>query len=179
MQRIDFVAKNGNKTNVYKIAFMGLLFSLAIVLSYIEGLLPVMPQGIKLGLSNIITMYALFFMGKSSAYTIAVLKSSFVLLTRGPIAALMSLSGGIFSVTIMILLLMMKKFKPSYLIISIFGAIFHNIGQLLMAAIVINNCFVIYYSAVMVISGVVMGTVTGITLKVVLPSIKRIVDKHR
>ena len=72
-------AQNRNQ-KVKRLALMGLLFALAMALSFLESLLPALPMlppGIRLGLSNIITMYALFVLGPASGYTIAVLKSLF------------------------------------------------------------------------------------------------------
>ena len=74
-------AQNRNR-KVKRLALMGLLFALAMALSFLESLLPALPMlppGIRLGLSNIVTMYALFALGPVSGYTIAVLKSLFVL----------------------------------------------------------------------------------------------------
>ena len=94
-----------------RICFMGLLFAVAVVLSYIEGMvtIPGLPPGIKLGLSNIVTMYCVFFLGVPSAYTLAILKALSVLLMRGPTGALLSLLGGLVSVTVMLLLLRLEK----------------------------------------------------------------------
>ena len=99
---------------------MGLLFAVAVVLSYIEGMvtIPGLPPGIKLGLSNIVTMYCVFFLGVPSAYTLAILKALSVLLMRGPTGALLSLLGGLVSVTVMLLLLRLEKNGLSYLVIS-------------------------------------------------------------
>ena len=101
------MAAQNRNCKVKRLALMGLLFALAMALSFLESLLPALPMlppGIRLGLSNIVTMYALFVLGPVSGYTIAVLKSLFVLLTRGAVAAAMSASGGIASVTVMLLL---------------------------------------------------------------------------
>lgn len=170
---------NNYANQTKKIAFMGLLFALAVVLGYLEGLFPTMPNGIKLGLSNIITMYTLFFLGKSQAYTIAVLKSFFVLLTRGPTAALMSICGGLLSVTAMIIIMSFKKAKPTYLIISVVGAVFHNIGQLIMASIYLKRAIALYYLPIMLVSGIIMGSITGLSLNILLPAIKRITKSKR
>ena len=92
------MAAQNRNCKVKRLALMGLLFALAMALSFLESLLPALPMlppGIRLGLSNIVTMYALFVLGPVSGYTIAVLKSLFVLLTRGAVAAAMSASGGI------------------------------------------------------------------------------------
>ncbi len=69
-----------------------LLFALSIVMAYLEHLippLPFQPPGVKLGLSNIITMYTLFFIGVPQGFLMAVLKGGFVFLTRGTIAGLL------------------------------------------------------------------------------------------
>ena len=80
------------------ITTMGLFFALALVLSALEGLLPPMPflpPGVKLGLSNIVTMYCLLYLGAGSAYAVVVLKSAFVFITRGATAFFMSFCGGL------------------------------------------------------------------------------------
>ena len=87
---------------VRQTVLMGLMFALAMVLSYVESMItvPGLPPGVKLGLSNIVTMYCVFFLGWRQAYTLAVLKGSFALLTRGFTAACMSTAGGLVSVTV-------------------------------------------------------------------------------
>ena len=82
----------------HRLTLTALFLAMALVLSYVENLLPALPflpPGVKLGLSHVVIMYCLFFVGAPSAFWIALLKSLFVLLTRGMIAALLSLSGGI------------------------------------------------------------------------------------
>jgi heptaprenyl diphosphate synthase len=171
------MSKPQNKKNAARqVSLMGLLFALAAVLSFIEGLLPVLPMlppGVKLGLSNIVTMYALFFLGTGSGVVIAVLKAFFVLLTRGPVAACLSAAGGLCSVAVMAFLLSFKN-KPSTLLVSIFGAVFHNIGQLAASAVVLRSMFAMAYLPVMVLSGVVMGFVTAVLLKVLQPYLARL-----
>ena len=88
-----------------KVSLMGLLFALAMAFSYLESMLviPGLLPGMRLGLSNLVTMYCLFFLGKRAGYTMAVMKAVFVVLTRGFVAGMLSLSGGIFSVTAIVL----------------------------------------------------------------------------
>lgn len=154
-----------------------LLFAIALVLSMIEGMLPpimLSVPGVKLGLSNIAVMYALFFLGKREAYTIAILKAVFVLLVRSPISALLSLSGGILSVTVMIVLMAIFKEKISYLILSVFGAVFHNIGQLFAVSLVYTSIYIWSYMPVLLITGIATGTATSILLKFILPAFKKL-----
>jgi thiamine biosynthesis lipoprotein len=68
---------------------LSLMLSLIFVLSIFEGMLPPLPFHMRFGLSNVVTMYALFFIGRRAAFTLAALKSAVVLLTRGPVAGLL------------------------------------------------------------------------------------------
>ena len=173
--------KKNKISPAYQIARMGMFFALALLLSWLESILPplqVLPVGVKLGLSNIITMYCLFFVGAPQAFLIAAAKSLFVLLTNSLTAAIISFSGGVLSLLIMMLLSKIPKWNPSYLVLSIFGAIFHNIGQLIAVTILLGSWSVLYYFPVLLLSGIGMGALTGILLKVVLPAFKR-TDLHQ
>ncbi len=164
-----------NKRPAKKVAFLGLLFALALVLSVVEAAIPVsgiLPMGVKPGLSNIVTMYAVFYMGYGEAFSIAILKSLFVFITRGAVAALMSVSGGVFSVLVMFLLLLPKR-KLSYLVISVSGSIVHNLAQLTAASFLLGKD-ALYYTPVLVISGALMGVLTGLLLRSVLPALGRL-----
>lgn len=171
------MAAQNRSRKVKRLALMGLLFALAMAFSFLESLLPALPMlppGIRLGLSNIVTMYALFVLGPVSGYTITVLKALFVLLTRGAVAAAMSAAGGIFSVTVMLLLSLLPGIKKQYLLLSVFGGAAHNIGQLVMARFIINNQYVWYYFPVLLAAGLLMGAITGMALRVVLPYLNRL-----
>lgn len=159
------------------ITFMAMMLTLIVVLSILESFLPpfpFLPPGVKIGLSNIITMYALFFMGNRPALFLAFLKSCFVFATRGSISGMLSLSGGITSILILIILLALFKENISYTILSIFGAVFHNIGQLIAIWIILNNKYVFYYFPFLVIGGIIMGILTGILLKFIMPVFKNL-----
>jgi len=165
--------KNGKARGV---AFGGMLFALAILLSFIEGMLaPVLglPPGIKLGLANIVVMYTLFFLGKGQAFTLVILKSFFVMLTRGVSGGALSLAGGLLSLTVLILLTISKKHRPSYFVLSIAGAVFHNIGQLLMASLWLRTAFSLAYAPVLIISGIGMGAITAVSLRMLLPALEK------
>ena len=159
---------------VRQTVLMGLMFALAMVLSYVESMItvPGLPPGVKLGLSNIVTMYCVFFLGWKQAYTLAVLKGFFALLTRGFTAACMSPAGGL--VSVMLLLILPKKLNLSYTLISVLGSLGHNFGQLLMASVIMKSGFVIYYLPIMAVSGVGMGVATGVLLRVMLPYMNKL-----
>lgn len=160
-----------------QIAFIGLMLAIIAVLSAIEHMLPplpLLPPNVKLGLSNIIIMYCVFFISRIQAVTLNIAKSFFVLLTRGPIAATLSFCGGMLSIVVIILLAVLLRERISYAAVSVAGAISHNIGQLIAVSVIISSPYIIYYLPVLIVSGVIMGLVTGALLKVVLPVLNNI-----
>lgn len=154
-------------------ALMGMLFALAVAFSYLESLVPsfIAVPGIKLGLSNIITMYCLFFIGAVPALVLAALKSGFVFITRGTTAALLSMAGGMCSVAVMSLFMRIKASKGAA---SVVGAVTHNVAQLLMSSVLLGSWLTLYYLPVLIISGIIMGAVTALILKLILPAFSRL-----
>lgn len=155
-----------------RITMLAMLLALIMILSILEHMLPplpLLPANVRLGLSNVVTMYTLFFMGKKYAISLMFLKSMFTVLLRGVTAGMLSFCGGILSICTLILLLFLFKDKISYLILSIFGAIMHNIGQIIAASVIMGVNLVLFYLPVLIIAGVVLGSVTGILLRVVMP----------
>lgn len=167
--------KKNTTQSVRRVALMGLFFSLSLCFSFLESMVtvPGLPPGVKLGLSNLVTMYCLFFLGKSSSYSLALLKSFFVFLIRGPIGAFLSLCGGLLSVSMMTLADSLKGKTFSYTALSVIGAVSHNIGQLIAARFLVNQFF-IYYVPVLIISGVVMGVLTGTMFGHLTPYLNKI-----
>lgn len=167
--------KNHNKTR--RLVLTSLLFATALVLSFIENTLPpimVSVPGVKFGLSNIAVMYALFFLSKKEAFTIAALKSFFVFLTRGFVASLLSFCGGMLSITVMVLLTYIFREKISYLLLSVSGAVFHNIGQFIAISLIYTNLYLWVYLPVLLISGVFAGMATATLLRFILPAFSRL-----
>lgn len=160
-----------------RVATLGMMFALMSVLSFLEGtLVPLLglPPGVKLGLANIVVMYALFFLGGKSAITLAVLKGMFSFLTRGVTAGVLSLTGGILSVLFMLLL---KKhwYGVTNFILSVCGAVMHNCGQLLAIRLfLMQSTYTIYYLPILLISGLVMGGITSVTLNTLLPALEKL-----
>jgi heptaprenyl diphosphate synthase len=120
-------------------------------------------------------MYAIFFSGKKEAVTLAFLKAVFSMLLRGPIAGLLSLTGGLISVIVIILLWWVFKNKISYVVYGVFGAIGHNIGQLAAACLILQDYrLFIFYFPILLVAGAVFGAATGILLKIILPVFDRL-----
>lgn len=154
-------------------ALLGLLSALALVLSILEGFLPILPiPGAKIGLSNIVTMYALSSLGLPYALIITLIKGGFAFI-RGGIACAMSLSGGLASTLLMALLLRFKGRFFSFVGIGVMGACAHNGGQLL-AAMVLLDPALRYYIPWLLLMALAAGLLTGITLNVLMPVLGRI-----
>jgi heptaprenyl diphosphate synthase len=129
--------------------------------------------GVKLGLSNIAVMYALFLLDKKQAFTIAALKAVFVFVTRGLTAGILSFCGGMLSILVMLLLILIFKDSISYLILSIFGAVAHNLGQITAISVIYTNIALWVYLPVLLIAGVVAGIATSTLLRFILPAFRR------
>lgn len=151
---------------INKLTLNAILAALAVGVSAAEGLLPTMafmPPGAKLGLSNIVTMYAAKTLSVYNALAIVIVKALFVLATRGVTAFFMSLAGGCVSTIITAVLLNRKNSKVGYVGIGVIGAAAHNVSQLIVAALIANDG-VFYYLPFLIAAAVVTGSVTGIIL---------------
>ncbi|NLM74830.1 MAG: Gx transporter family protein [Clostridiaceae bacterium] len=149
-----------------KIAFNGLLTSLAIILSLIERFIPVnlvIPfPGIKLGFANIVTMFALFYLGFSSALVITVSRCILSSLFFGGMSSLMySLAGALFALITMTLLKSGFDKLFSIIGISMGGAAAHNTGQIMIAAIMMKTTAVFAYLPLLLFAGIVTGFLTA------------------
>ncbi|MDR0986692.1 MAG: Gx transporter family protein [Ruminococcus sp.] len=153
------------------LALTAILLAVTILLSWAESaMLPNLPTGVRLGLSNITIMTAVIFIGGKTGLTLTLLKSGFVLLTRGVVAGAMSLSGGVFAFVVIILLL--KKTDSSYVFVSVTAAISHIIGQLVLSSIITKSVYVFYYAPFLLVTGILSGILTGVILGTVVRAIK-------
>ena len=147
-----------------KVAYFGVFTSLALIFSYVETLIPVnfgIP-GVKLGLANLIIVTGLYKMRLSEVFLLSVVRvvlSGFIF--GNYFSILYSLAGGILSLTVMALLKKAGGF--SVIGISIAGGTFHNIGQLVVAMLVVETFSVIYYVPVLLLAGTLTGLVIGVT----------------
>lgn len=151
-----------------KLSYGALLCACAIIFGYIESLLPLpIPiPGIKLGLSNLVLLYALY-QNKPLAWGIMfvkVLASS--LLFSGMTAFFYALAGGICSMLVMTLLLKAGKF--SVISISMAGGVFHNLGQLAAAILLLVNIKAGYWLPFLILAGGLAGTILGVVCRILL-----------
>ncbi|NBI05531.1 Gx transporter family protein [Senegalia massiliensis] len=162
-----------NKTR--KIVVISLLVAQALVLHLVERLIPFNfgVPGAKLGLANIITLVSLYLFGFKETLTVVILRVILASLLGGNVSGfLFSISGGILSFLIMYILKVIGREKISVIGISIVGAVFHNIGQILMAALIIENLNIFIYLPLLLLSSVITGLFVGITVKYILKFLK-------
>ena len=150
---------------VRKISVVALFSAFAILASYIETFIPSLGiPGVKLGLANIAIVLALFLLDAESAIILNVVRIVIVGLLFGSLFSIsFALAGAFVSLTVMIIL--KKVFKFSIITVSIFGGFFHNVGQLIVAFILVDNYSVFTYLPVLLIAGIITGLIIGILAK--------------
>jgi heptaprenyl diphosphate synthase len=152
-----------------RISVIAVFTALALIFSYIEAIIPfnLGVPGVKLGIANIVVVCALYIFGVKEAAGISLIRVFVIgLLFGNAVSLIYSLSGAVLSIAVMIIC---KRLKLSVIGVSAMGGIFHNVGQLSAAALILNSSAVMYYYPVLFISGIVTGIIIGI---VSLPIIK-------
>ncbi|MDY5845687.1 MAG: Gx transporter family protein [Bariatricus sp.] len=152
-----------------KVAYFGVFTALALIFSYVESLIPfhIGIPGVKLGLANLIIVTALYKMGTKEAYALSIariLLSGF--LFANLFSIIYSLAGGMLSLTVMAFL--KKKGWFSVYGVSLAGGVMHNVGQLLIAMLIVETFSVSYYLPVLLIAGAVTGVVIGVLAEAML-----------
>jgi len=157
------------------IATLAMMIALAMVFSYVESLIPInfgIP-GVKLGLANLAIVAALYLLGGKQTFLISIVRIVLSGFLFGNLASILySLAGGILSLAVMMLLKKTKKI--SVLTVSVAGGICHNIGQLVVAILVVENLKLVFYIPVLLVSGFLTGLLIGIVSQILLPRVKRV-----
>ena len=161
-----------------KTAFYGMFLALALVAGYVEQLLPVNlgVPGVKLGLANIVTMVLLYTMGVRAASGITAIRVllSGILFGTG-FSIVYSAAGAALSILVMAFLKRTKRF--SCVGVSVAGGVFHNVGQILVAVLVLETGALVYYPPVLILSGlaagIVIGIISGILIRRLTPVIRK------
>jgi len=156
-----------SSSKIRKITVCAVLVAAAIVLSAVERTIPlslVVPlPGIKLGLANIVTMFALFYLGFPAAFAILLCRIGIMFLITGNATSFfLSLSGGVLSILAMRFSLLGFGRRLSILGVSVAGAAAHNIGQLLACSLILKSVFALSYTPVLMLSSVATGAITAI-----------------
>lgn len=157
----------------YEVARTGMLFALAIAFSWLEScigpLLGLIPA-LKLGLSNIVVMYALLFLRTRTALLLVVLKAVFAFLTRGATAGILSGCGGLFSLLVLWLLLHLPIRVSGYLF-CVSGALAHNLGQLAAASVLLSSAIAFAYAPILVVAGIAVGAVSNLLTQALITAL--------
>ena len=156
-----------------KIATSALMIALAMILSFVESQIPsFFPiPGIKLGLANIAVIFALYRLSIKDAIVVSLIRVVVVSTLFGTSLTLAySLSGAVLSLLIMVLLKKSDRF--SIVGVSVAGGISHNIGQIIMAIILMHNRVISYYLPFLIISGIVTGVVIGLVSAKIVERVK-------
>ncbi len=162
-----------------KTADMGLLLAFALILSYVESLIPFYfgVPGVKLGLANLAVVLVLYRYGWKEALLLNIMRVFLSGFLFGNLFMVMySLAGALSSFFFMYLLKRVKGF--SIIGVSMAGGVFHNVGQILVAYFVTKTAGVAFYLPVLLVAGLVTGLLIGVLAKEVLKHIgKESVDK--
>lgn len=157
-----------------KLTFMALLLAVALTIFVVEARIPpIVPiAGVKLGLANIVTLAALVWLGRGEAFTVLILRIILGSVFAGQAVSLMySLGGGVLCFLTMAVAIRLLG-RQKLWVVSVFGALSHNVGQILVAMALTAAVGVIAYLPVLMISGVITGAVTGLAAQLVIERIK-------
>lgn len=155
--------KKQDRNLLHKTAYIGMFLAVALICSYIETLIPFSfgIPGVKLGLTNVVIVLMLYTVGEKEAFLVSILRIVLVgFLFGNMFSILYSLSGGLLSYVMMVLLRKTECF--SCISVSVAGGISHNIGQILVAAWIVQNFNIMFYIPVLLVAGLVTGLVIGI-----------------
>ena len=155
----------------HKIVILGVLSAAAIVIAVLESFIPSIGiPGIKLGLANIVVLVTLYELGIWEAVLVNAFRVLIASMVRGTFMSMgffMSLTGAFLSLGVMIIFyLLIKKF--SIIGVSVIGAIFHVIGQIVIAMIYLGSAYVIFYLPIIAVSAIITGIIVGITAKLII-----------
>ena len=147
-----------------KVSVIGLFTAMALLLSYIENMLPFRTgiPGIKLGIANLIIVIAFYFLPFGEVLSISLLRVFFL--------SVFSLTGAIASFLAMYISYRRNSFSPTG--ISIIGGVTHNLAQLLISALLLNTPAFLWYSPVLFLSGTVTGLINGLIATKIIYTVK-------
>lgn len=155
--------------NTRKLTTLGLCVALALILSYVESLLPplVAVPGVKVGLPNVVILFLLYRYGWKEAGAVSLVR---LLLTAalftGFAAFSYGLAGAVLSLLGSALLKRTDRFSP--LGVSVAGGVLHNLGQIALAALVLDSGYIFAYLPILLLSGTVAGALVGLLAAILL-----------
>ena len=166
--------------NVKRLTTLSLSVALAMILSFLESQIPPLAAvpGVKIGLSNIVTVFLLYTLGPLPAAGVSLVRvilSS--LLFSSPVSLIYSLSGALLSFLCMLLAKKLEIFGTVG--VSVIGGVMHNAGQIIAAAFVLGTSEIVYYLPVLAISGVVAGIAVGTLAGLLTKRLEKIINDKK
>jgi heptaprenyl diphosphate synthase len=161
---------------IKELSKIALLTAVALIIFVVEAQIPVpVPvPGVKLGLSNVVTLFAIFTIGRKKAVIVLLLRIVLGSLITGQVAAMLfSLAGGLVCYLFMCVVYQFVSERQLW-VVSVFGAIGHNLGQIVVAAFVVGTASVIYYLPVLIASGILTGLFTGLCAQFLYTRLKKL-----
>lgn len=161
---------------VLRLCVDALLTTIALIIFVIELALPSITPipGIKLGLSNIVTLVTMFMLGPLDAFLVMFVRVLLGCLLTGQVMALAySFAGGILSFLVIFLFKKVTNEKQIF-ICSVFGAVAHNMGQIMVAIILTHTTAIMYYFPVLCVSGIISGLFTGLAAQYTITHLKKL-----
>ena len=156
-----------------KVTVLALSVALAMILSFVESQIPafVAIPGVKIGLANIVVVFALYKLGWKEAVLVSLIRVLLVSLLFGSIASMFySAAGAVLSLVGMIALKKTGLF--SHVAVSVTGGVLHNVGQIAMACLLLETNVIRYYLPFLILSGTVAGVVIGLLAAVMIRRIQ-------
>lgn len=152
------------RSKTKRVALLGILTSVALILSYVEAILPPIwaaVPGIKVGFPNIVIIFLLYRFGVKEAAVVSFVRVFIVALLFGNVMTLAySCAGALLSIVLMTILKKTDKF--SVVGTSIVGGVAHNLGQILVAMFLFDTAQIGYYMAVLAVTGTLAGVAIGL-----------------
>lgn len=166
------------KYSAHMAALYGMMIALAFVLSFIETLIPISLgiPGVKLGLANLVTLAGLFTVGISGTVVISLLRIILAGLTFGNMFSMLYSLGG-WALSMLLMVIARKKNWFGISGISILGGVGHNIGQICVAALVVQQAGVFFYLPFLLLAGTGAGLVIGILGSTIIERIRNFIEK--
>ncbi|MBQ8475378.1 MAG: Gx transporter family protein [Clostridia bacterium] len=154
-----------------KIALVGVAAAAAMVLSYVESLVPLPIYGVKIGLANIVTVFLMYKLNSVTALGVSMVRVLLTALLFGSVMSLWySLAGALFSFGVMAL---MKKIDAfSTVGVSIAGGVAHNMAQIAVAVLITGVGAIVYYLPTLIVGGIAAGIVVGIAGSITVKRVK-------
>lgn len=162
------------RLTTHQLVTLSALIAVAMILSYVESMIPafVSVPGVKIGLSNIATVFALYALGWPYAICVSVVRVFLSALLFGNFVSLIySISGAALALLAMILLKRLDRF--SSIGISVVGGVCHNVGQIVAACIVMETAAIAVYIIPLIVSGTIAGIVIGLIAGNLVERIKK------